>query len=298
MITDGIEKHKRATGDHVFSIIIPTWNNLPYLQLCIDSIRKNSDYSHQLIIHINEGKDGTKDWVHRDINLDYSYSSENIGICYALNACRPLVTTPYIVYMNDDMYACPGWDKILLEEIKKAGHNNFMFSCTAIEPSDTGNNCVIIHDYGKDIKVFREKELLEQYATHPMHDWQGSTWPPNVVHTDVWDLVGGYSVEFSPGFYSDPDFSMKLWVAGVRLFKGVSNARVYHFGSKSTKRSIKNKGYYTFIKKWGISSSTLTNQFLHRGAPFDGPLKMPSLDKVVGIKNFWKRINSSFRSSD
>lgn len=298
MIPNGIEKHKRSSGDQIFSIIIPTWNNLPYLKLCIDSIRKNSEFNHQLIIHINEGKDGTEEWVKQDEGLDYSYSRENIGICYALNACRPLVRTPYIVYMNDDMYACPGWDKELREEIRKTGHNNFMFSCTAIEPTDTGNNCVIIHNYGRDIKQFREKDLLEEFNQHNMHDWQGSTWPPNIVHTDVWDLVGGYSVEFSPGFYSDPDFSMKLWVAGIRLFKGVSNSRVYHFGSKSTNRSAKNKGYYTFIKKWGISSSTLTNQFLHRGAPFDGPLPMPSMDKVLGLKNFWKRINSSFRGSD
>ena len=128
-----------------------------------------------------------------------------------------------------------------------------------------------------------------------MHDWQGSTWPPNIVHRDLWDLVGGYSVEFSPGFYSDPDFSMKLWKAGVRLFKGVSRSRVYHFGSKSTKRSGKNKGYYTFIKKWGLSSGTFTKTYLKRGLAFDGPLKDPDIRGAGSFKNHIKQLEAALR---
>ena len=47
----------------MFSVIIPTYNNLEYLKLCLTSIHKNSKYSHEIIIHINEGKDGTKEFL-------------------------------------------------------------------------------------------------------------------------------------------------------------------------------------------------------------------------------------------
>ena len=54
------EKYKRAEKkDYCFTIIIPTWNNLKYLELCVNSIRKNSAYFHQIIVAINEGTDGT-----------------------------------------------------------------------------------------------------------------------------------------------------------------------------------------------------------------------------------------------
>ena len=33
----------------MFSILIPTWNNLALLQLCVRSIRENSAYHHQNI---------------------------------------------------------------------------------------------------------------------------------------------------------------------------------------------------------------------------------------------------------
>jgi glycosyltransferase involved in cell wall biosynthesis len=43
----------------MFSIIIPTYNNLACLKICIKSIQKNSKYKHEIIVHVNEGKDGT-----------------------------------------------------------------------------------------------------------------------------------------------------------------------------------------------------------------------------------------------
>ena len=43
----------------MISIIIPTYNNLDYLKICLDSIKKNSVYNHEIILHINEGVDGT-----------------------------------------------------------------------------------------------------------------------------------------------------------------------------------------------------------------------------------------------
>ena len=57
-----IQKVKGNTAsDAKFSIVIPSWNNLAYLQLCIDSIKKHSKFNHEIIVHINEGVDGTLD---------------------------------------------------------------------------------------------------------------------------------------------------------------------------------------------------------------------------------------------
>lgn len=292
MIADiRILKVKRPrSGAAVFSIIIPSWNNLAYLQLCIESIRKHSHFSHQLIVHVNESSDGTLAWIRAQEDIDYTFSKENIGVCYGLNIARDLVATDYILYLNDDMYVCPGWDLVLHEEILRIGHPYFFLSSTSIEPLSSGNPCVVVADFGSDIRSFREKELLAAFASQPKGDWQGATWPPNLVHKDIWDLVGGYSPEFSPGMYSDPDFSFKLWNLGIRYFKGMGASRVYHFGSKSTGRIRRNKGYYRFIQKWGMTSSTLTRYYLRRGQPHDGALSKPAMPLMVRVKNLWKRI--------
>ena len=271
----------------LFSIVIPTWNNLAFLKTCIESLQKNSRYPHQIIIHLNEGSDGTLAWVKEQL-LDYSYSDINIGICYAMNIARTLAKTDYLVYFNDDMYACPDWDYWLYEEIKKQPSIYFYLSATMIEPRNTGNPCVISPvDYGTHPENFNEQGLLADFKGFEKDDWQGSTWPPCVVPVLLWDMVGGYSIEFSPGMYSDPDFAMKLWLVGVRMFKGVGNSRVYHFMSKSTgKLTVKVNGPNIFLQKWGITSSVFSRFYLRRGKAWLSALPMPDKSLAFKVKVF------------
>ena len=258
----------------MFSIIIPTWNNLEYLKLCVESIGKNSSHQNQVILHVNDGSDGTLDWARKN-GIDHTHTRQNAGICLGVNQAAMLAKHDYLVYMNDDMYVCPDWDWYLSEEIRALRTDLFMLSSTMIEPVKTSNQCTIFWDFGKDLKTFREEELLSMYEKLNKDDWNGASWPPTVVSRKYWFITGGYSVEFSPGMSSDDDFSMKMWKAGCRTFKGVGKSRVYHFQTKSTARVKKNNGRRQFLFKWGINQSTFNKHFLRRGTPFHGLLKAP-----------------------
>jgi glycosyltransferase involved in cell wall biosynthesis len=251
-----------------FSIIIPTWNNLSLLKLCVNSIFKNSRFQHQIILHINEGSDGSRIWA-EDNKISYSFSEKNEGVCVALNSAATLAATDYVVYFNDDMYACPDWDFYLWEEIQQQPDNDFFLSATSIEPRDVHKKVSIApYNFGTCPDNFKETELLQQFVTLPKNDWSGASWPPNVVHRNMWEKVGGYSLEFSPGFYSDPDFSMKLWKAGVRRFKGVEKSRVYHFLEASTNKisnHVIKTGRKLFLKKWGITARVFYKYYLQMG---------------------------------
>lgn len=289
-----------APNDQLFSILIPTWNNLAYLKLCLKSIEKNSTYRHQILIYVNEGSDGTTDWLETQ-NYEYIHNKENVGVCWALNSLRAKVKTDYILYMNDDMYVCPDWDKFLWEEIQQLPDNKFFLSATLIQPRPFFCKSVIAPaNFGENVETFKEQELLDKYQLLPHSDWFGSTWPPNVVHKDIWDLVGGYSIEFSPGMYSDPDFSAKLWMAGIRLFKGLSASRVYHFESISTGRVKKNNGSQQFLSKWGITSASFIRNILRRGEPFEpklvGKPHIISLQKDI-FRSRLKKALSAFKDN-
>ncbi len=282
------------SAEKSFSILIPTWNNLPFLKLCIKSIRSHSRYHHQILVHVNEGSDGTLEWIKGQSDILYTHSSQNIGICYALNILANSATTDYIMYLNDDMYLCPEWDAVLVEEIEKLNHSNFFFSLTSIEMCPQ-SNCMIQGDFGSSYADFDEEKLLQDFNKTEFHDWHGATWAPNIVPKELWEKVGGYSIEFSPGMYSDPDFSMKLWKAGVRLFKGIGGSRVYHFGSVSVKRIKKNKGYYRFISKWGITNSIFSKKYLQRGQLYNGYLAEPEITLFTRISIFPKKVMALFQ---
>ena len=271
-----------------FSILIPTWNNLEFLKCCVNSIRKNSIVQHEILVYVNEGADGSADWCEKE-NIKFIHSKKNVGVCTSLNALFEIATKDIICYVNDDMYLCPNWDEPLIKEIETIGDEKFYFSSTMIEPEDTGNKCVLApFPFGKTPSEFKESELLAALPKMNKADWSGSTWPPNLMHRNMWKAIDGYGEEFSPGLYSDPDVSMKLWQQGVRIFKGLGESRAYHFMSKSTGRVKMNDGKKTFLKKWGVSSSWFVREVLKQGQFYTGPLSekkiSPNLkDRLKGL---------------
>ena len=256
-----------------FSIILPTWNNLKYLKICLDSIKKNSNYRHDINIHVNEGSDGTVEYLNNN-GIKFKHSVENLGLCKGSNSAASLAETDYIIYTHDDMYFLPSWDFFLSEEIKKVKNNLYYFSGTMIGPIGCGLQNIDFN-CGKTADEFNEKKLLSNYQNVKYFDHQGTHWAPHLIHKSIWKKIGGFSKEFDPGFASDTDLNMKLWKEGVRIFKGINNFRVYHFGSISLRKKKeikKNKGNRFFLKKWSISSELFIRFYLRSNTFYNGPL--------------------------
>ena len=261
----------------MFSILIPTFNNLEYLKFCIYSIKKNSKYNHQIICHVNIGNDGTIDYLKNE-EIDFSYTKYNSGICEGINKAAKLAKYDYFLYAHDDFYFCPNWDLILSNEIKIIDHNNFYLSGTMM------NEGQIKFDCGSTPSEFDEDKFLTQYNDYNYYDFQGSTWAPTLIHKSIWNKVGGFSEEFFPGNGSDPDFNFKLWKEGVRIFKGLNDFKVYHFGSVVLRKKInklENKPKYgslggkIFLLKWGISIKFFKKFYLKSNTKYSGPLNNP-----------------------
>ena len=265
----------------MFSIIIPTLNNLNYLKLCINSLKKNSSLNHEIIIHVNNGTDGTLEYL-KSSRIKHTFTNKNVGICEGVNLASQVSTMEYILYAHDDFYFCPGWDETLFNEIKIIGHKNFYLSGTMIEPKGK-----ISLDCGDSITNFNEEKLLQSYKSIDSFDFQGSTWAPHLIHKELWNRVGGFSEEFYPGTGSDPDLNMKLWKEGIRIYKGLKNCKVYHFGSTVTRKNRNNffksesgsKGAKIFLLKWGISIKFFKKFYLKIDTKYKGPLNDP-------VKNF------------
>ena len=254
----------------MFSIIIPTFNNIQYLKLCLKSLKKNSNYEHDIIIFINEGNDGTLTYA-KDNNLKFLHSNINKGVCFAFNESAKIAKNKYLVLAHDDMYFCPRWDSVFFDELKKIKVEDFFISGTMVQNFKS----YIYLDCGNSHSNFNEDKLLKEVPKIKFNDFQGSHWQPSLVPLTTWNKVGGFSMEFSPGLGSDPDFNMKLWNLGVRLFKGLGSCRVYHFSSLSLRKKAWNNGAKTFLLKWGISIKFFKKYYLKSDKPFNGELSDP-----------------------
>jgi glycosyltransferase involved in cell wall biosynthesis len=231
MIEDIFKCSRTSGNSYQFSVLIPSRNSLGFLRTCIDSLRRNSYYDPQVIVIINEGRDGTKEWIECRDEIDYVFSPGNLGISYGLNIARSLIKSDYVICLDDHMYVLPGWDRELYREIERTGTKNFLLAGTSISPSGNTER----GDYGSDFKSFDEKKLLKEYKEFISGNTEGCTSPPMAFHIDIWDLVGGMSIELSPGISAYVDFAGKLSRAGVKKIATIGSCLVYNFSREQDK---------------------------------------------------------------
>ena len=272
-----------------FSILIPTFNNIDYLKLAINSIKKNSKYEHEIILHINDGSDGTLEYAQKE-GLIYTYTGINVGLCSSINKAATKISTKYVLYVHDDMYLCTNWDEILEKEITNLDHDLFYLSGTNYELRDIDNQ----YKPGNSPEQFNPDLFHKFCMTKKDKDLQGSHWAPHIISKRLWDIVGGFSEEFDPGDGSDPDFCMKLWINNVRIFKSIDKFKVFHFGSKTTrnKKIVKNNGTKKFLLKYGFNPKFFRKYYLKGGAYsfFDGPLTDPKISIIQSLELFINKV--------
>ena len=101
-----------------FSIITPSFNMLPYLKLCHNSVIDQNHSNFEHIIIDGNSNDNTKIWL-KDKNLNY-LSENDSGMYDALNKGLSMADGDIISYLNCDEQYLPG----TLNIIKKFFINN------------------------------------------------------------------------------------------------------------------------------------------------------------------------------
>lgn len=118
------------------AIVLGTYNRLPCLKQCVNSIRKNAGTGMYDIIVVDGGStDGTMEWLDEQGDCDYIWEMPPLqGAVHAFNLGFEYAVKngyPYIVHLNDDAeLATPGMlreAQHLLDTAPKMGEVAFAF---------------------------------------------------------------------------------------------------------------------------------------------------------------------------
>jgi len=245
-----------------FSIIIPTYNTLPYLKLCLKSIKEHSAYPHQIIVCADGCVDGTNEYLETYPGIDKVILSKNQGICSATNQAARLANREYLFLANDDLVVSPGWDEALVNSTSPCR----VLSGVQVEPGWVPvAPCHIKRDFGQTFEEFREQEFLT-YAGSENRLKQGVFEPgvnyPFLIHRKLWEQLDGLDESFNPGPGSDPDLFYRLALKGTELLR-VRSSLFYHFGGRASRfagesgrqsdawKQAAAASRKVFAKKWG-----------------------------------------------
>ena len=93
-----------------FSIIIPNWNGRQHLETCLPSLRCQRYRNFEVILVDNGSSDGSQAYVRESFpEVRLVELGENRGFTGACNAGHQLAGGAYIVLLNNDTEAEPGW---------------------------------------------------------------------------------------------------------------------------------------------------------------------------------------------
>jgi len=261
----------------MISFCISTHNNLPYLKLAVESVRKNSYYKNApFIIHAENCSDGTDEWlISNEYNLEY-YIEKNetpVGIGGGMNFCADKVETKYIMFLHSDFYVSKNWDVNCLSVMEEAKPRTWVFS-HRIEPemfpgsqSRPGTVMVPKETFGAYYHDFN-KELFEEYA-YEFGSANMDYFVPKaegvsgLISKEDWDAIGGNDPIFAPASYEDMDLFLRMKQAGYNFILTGASV-VWHFGARGSHRLEENNGQTSqrqreseqkniqkWLQKWG-----------------------------------------------
>ena len=241
----------------MFSILIPTYNNLEYLKIAVDSVRKNSFYKDApFIIHAENCTDGTNEWLKENsekYNLEY-YLDKNDnpkGIGGGMNFCADRVETDYIMFLHSDFYVTPNWDKALMDTHNKYPNEKLWVNSHRVEPqmfpnSQSRPGTVVVAKetfgaYHNDFKSVLFDKYAELFTSENDFEIPKGEGVSGLIKKEHWDEIGGNDPLFAPASYDDMDLFLRMLQNGFRFILPTTSL-VWHFGARGSHRLEENDG--------------------------------------------------------
>ena len=227
----------------MISVIIPSFKNPKYLDLCLKSIIENQEAKNEIIVVLDGYADLSKDVVDKYKNdISVLEFEDNRGMSHAINFGVYNATGDWILVVSEDNVFCREWDVKLSDNTEMGNPNvmhhkddvNIVYTINQIEPVGPSIYNFVIKDYGKTLEEFKYEEFLkDDELTIKDLTSDGSTFPFFMRKIDFMK-VGGFDIDYPSPFVVDWDFFLKCELAGLEMLR-IRQFNFYHFVSKSTK---------------------------------------------------------------
>ncbi len=112
----------KKTVSDIVSIVILTFNQLEYTKECVESIRRHTPGTHEIIFVDNGSTDGTVKWLRTLVAKNSNYrlieNSENLGFAKGCNQGIKASSGEHILLLNNDVVVTEGWLSGMIECLK------------------------------------------------------------------------------------------------------------------------------------------------------------------------------------
>lgn len=241
----------------MISVVIPTFKEPDFLDLCIKSAIQGQDSKNEIIVVIDGHYEVNREVLDKYRGQISIYDLEiNQGLPAATNWGVYHATSENILVVNDDNVFPRSWDTELEKYIRKGR----VVTPNQIEPAPSMFKQFFIKNLGTEVSEFNLKKFWEYEESLPTTspDFTGSTLPFAMTKLDYL-AVGGWDVMYPSPHVVDWDFFAKCEYHGFEMMRVYKH--FYHFASIATRSNVERNrisaekeklAHYFFRVKWGI----------------------------------------------
>ncbi len=218
----------RIHKEHLFSIVMPTYNRCSDLKECVKSLRENSCFPIEIVIVADPCHDGTVEYLEKEetaTDIVCIVNKTHLGTTRSTNRGLNVASGDYVGIINDDVLVMPGWDLAIVDTID----DDPLAGCAAplvIHPNGTiqsvgvhNNFRSAIHDWvgnvsfldispalGAHIEAFPELQVKREcdYSYFP------------IMKRECFEKVGSVDEQFKH-YFADPDIGLRVQQAGYNI---------------------------------------------------------------------------------
>lgn len=280
--------------ESLITTCISTNNNLPYLKLVVESVRKNAYYKDMpIIVYAENCSDGTDEWLENNpYSIEYYIEKNEVekGIGGGMDFCVDKAKTEYVNILHSDMWIAPNQDLELLKMFDSIDSSERLIASSfriqpKIFPNDPdyrpGTVFLPIDAFGAYHHDF-DKDEFDKWAT----EFSESN---NIVvrkgggagffcRKKDYEWIGGNDPLFAPASYDDMDLFIRMQLEGF-TFKMSSKSTVWHFSARGSHfRDEAKDNFQSKSKRQQKAESDNSLKFYHKWG------QMPESDDQTFVK--------------
>jgi len=241
------------------SIIIPVYNQFKYTAACLQSIRRYTDWPHEIIVVDNGSTDGTAEQLRRLPDVRPIINDSNRGFAAACNQGIRAAQGRYCLLLNNDTLVGPRW----LENLVR---------CAASDPQiglvgPRSNHVAGRQLYTRDCKDLCDLDDIVAFMADFNSPDPGQWVDLNrlvgfclLIKDEVIRDIGYLDEQFGLGNFEDDDYCLRAREAGYRLVCA-GDTFVWHFGERTFEGNNVNldalmkENAEKFVAKWQTAAA-------------------------------------------
>lgn len=252
------------------TFVIPARNNLDFLKVSYESLKK-LEGDHHILILDDASSDGTSEWLDSlsDENLNCYKNSgpERVGIVGMFDKGIGMAQTEIIMAFHADMVAAPDLDSQILKHLDRGR----VVCATRLEPPiHPDHPSKVLVDLGSEVEDFDYNRFVSwcknEYTKKTEAGTTNGMFAPWCMYKEDFLSIGGHDQLFAPQSREDSDLFYRFVINGYKLIQ-TWDGLVYHFTSRGSRfnkisggdtgvdspewQQTNNKNERNFFRKWG-----------------------------------------------